>query len=670
MGKRIEYLDLLKFFAIFCVLLGHSTEQISADLFWDHPIWSFIYSYHMPLFIFLSGFFFKSSLRKPYLKVLGDKAVQLLVPSVTAFAIGVVLMLAMGTKAIADLCELSFSGFMNSVWFLKCLFMCIAVMYPLCKLFRKDWVAAMVATVAVIFIPGLDIVNFNFMLPMFALGMLCGGNMECLEKHWKMLTLVSIAVFAALLPFWSGRMTVYMVPTRVIADGALDLHNLGITVYRLAIGMAGTLTFFFLSRPVYGAVKDRRWCPALCRIGGATLGIYVLQTFFLEILINRLHVFIPLPWSCLAAPVIAVSELALCYGLVLLLRRSRTASLLLLGQRPASVAVKPQALALIPLLLLSSPDAFSADMGGYRDSLRVKGENNHVQGIAYDKAEKCFYCSFTTAFYKVDLDGNIVASIDDIHGHLGAMTFDESSRRVYASLEYKDDEIGRGISKGMGVEAYSRDETRFYIAEIDVDSMSMTTHELPLVREDYMAGRYACSGIDGVTIAPAFGRKGKSGRFLYVAYGVYGDVDRTDNDYNILLCYRLGDFSSPVRRYFIHTGNTTYGVQNLAYDPWTDRMYMAVYRGRKPQYPNYGIFGLDMGQKPGKAALEGVPYQKGRVWQLCSFTGWQQGKGSTGLCSLGDGFFYVGESGKEDGRQFCDFKLYRLEDSHDVLLVR
>ena len=57
MGKRIEYLDFLKFFAIFSVLLGHSTEQISADLFWDHPLWESIYSYHMPLFMFLCGFF-------------------------------------------------------------------------------------------------------------------------------------------------------------------------------------------------------------------------------------------------------------------------------------------------------------------------------------------------------------------------------------------------------------------------------------------------------------------------------------------------------------------------------------------------------------------------------------------------------------------------------------
>ena len=333
MGKRIEYIDFLKFFAIFCVLLGHSTEQVSADIFWDHPIWSFIYTYHMPLFIFLSGFFFRSALRKDFPTVLKDKAIQLLVPSVTAFLIGVVIMLISRTNAIADLCEMSFNGFMNSVWFLKCLFFCIIIMYPLCKLCRKDWIAAAVATVGIILVPGAKIVNLNFMLPMFALGMLIGNRVEKLESHWKLRTILSAVAFLALLPFWSGRLTVYMVPTETFKDGAIDLQNLGTTLYRLAIGVAGTLLFFFLSKPVYGFIRRFSWADTLCRIGGATLGIYVLQTFTLEIFIHCLHIYIPLPWSCLAAPIIAVAELVLCYCMVCLIRRSRILSLLLLGQK-------------------------------------------------------------------------------------------------------------------------------------------------------------------------------------------------------------------------------------------------------------------------------------------------------------------------------------------------
>ena len=306
----------------------------------------------------------------------------------------------------------------------------------------------------------------------------------------------------------------------------------------------------------------------------------------------------------------------------------------------------------------------------YTDSLRVQGGINHVQGIAYDKSEDCFFCSFTTAFYKVASDGRVLGGIEDIHGHLGALTFDERSRKVYASLECKDDEIGRGISKGMGKAAYTRDESRFYIAEIDVDDMTMTTHELPEVRKDYIAGNYACSGIDGVSMAPRFGHRKGRARFLYVAYGIYGDTTRTDNDCNILLCYRPGRFSRPVRKYFIPTGNTTYGVQNLCYDSHSGKMFMAVYRGKKSAYPNYSIFALDMDQKPESGIPAGIPYQKDKVLMLESFSGWHQNLGSTGICSMGDGFFYVGVNGKEDGRQVCDFKLYQHTASPQTPFIR
>ena len=60
---RIPYLDFLKFFAIGSVLLGHSVEQLTGNDYWDNPIWSFIYTYHMPLFMLLCGYFFGSSLK-------------------------------------------------------------------------------------------------------------------------------------------------------------------------------------------------------------------------------------------------------------------------------------------------------------------------------------------------------------------------------------------------------------------------------------------------------------------------------------------------------------------------------------------------------------------------------------------------------------------------------
>lgn len=312
----------------------------------------------------------------------------------------------------------------------------------------------------------------------------------------------------------------------------------------------------------------------------------------------------------------------------------------------------------------------------YPEVIHLEGKKLHIQGLALDKKEKCLYCSFTSAFFKCDLEGNVIGSVTGINGHLGAMTYEPKSKKVYASLEIKDDEIGRGVSDALGAERHEKAASRFYVAEIDVRKIdrlevpfeeAMTLHPIEEVAKDYLdtvevngvtlEHKYGCSGMDGVAIAPGFGAKGKE-KFLYVAYGVYGDTTRVDNDYNILLCFRMDDLAKPVHKYFVKTGNTRYGVQNMTYDADSERLYLAVYKGSKSQYPNYSLFSLDIHQKPFMGKLENVPYEENEVEQVSvtegSFFKW----GSTGLYSLGDGRWYISKNGKKDGYQFSDVTLF------------
>lgn len=312
--------------------------------------------------------------------------------------------------------------------------------------------------------------------------------------------------------------------------------------------------------------------------------------------------------------------------------------------------------------------------------ISLNGQTGHVQGIAWDEAGNRMFFSATTKFIITDTQGEITASIEGLHGHLGSMVFDSASRKVYASMECKDDVIGSSISRQLGVEGFK--QSTFYIAEIDVDAVTqvntpaekaITYHEVRQVAEDYAAEvtvdgktlkhRYGCSGIDGITIAPDFG--GKGGRYLYLAYGIYSDTTRTDNDYQILLQYRLDRLDRPRSRFFIKTGNTTYGIQNLAYDDNTDKMFMVVYRGRKSQYPNYDIFTADMSDKPRKGKPDGIPYEKGKINIVPPGQDhWMFRWGKQGLCPLGNGEWYITEDSSRknaDGKTLhdCTVRLYR-----------
>lgn len=327
----------------------------------------------------------------------------------------------------------------------------------------------------------------------------------------------------------------------------------------------------------------------------------------------------------------------------------------------------------------------------------------HIQGIAVDTEQKYMYYSYTTMLIKTDMQGNIVGSVTGLLGHLGDLDFNDADGRLYGSLEYKNDAIGQGILRMENSER--KLQTAFYIAIFDVEKITregmdaekdgiMTTVFLPTVLEDYLAEvltaegkkehRLGCSGIDGVTFGPKFGKKGGK-QYLTVGYGVYGETDRSDNDYQVLLQYDVSKWAKyekplsqeemhlqgpakPAGQYFVKTGNTTYGVQNFDYDASSHSWMMAVYKGNKKHYPNYTFYAADGAARPMKQALDGVPYiKKAKVVALKAagkqqgdIRGWDWGVGSTGMCSLGDGYFYLSHNYKIEEGQGSIIRLYRF----------
>lgn len=327
----------------------------------------------------------------------------------------------------------------------------------------------------------------------------------------------------------------------------------------------------------------------------------------------------------------------------------------------------------------------------------------HIQGIAVDAEQRYIYYSYTTMLIKTDMQGNIVGTVTGLLGHLGDLGFNNEDGRLYGSLEYKNDAIGQGI---LRMEKSERKlQTAFYIAIFDVDKITregmdaekdgiMTTVYLPTVLDDYLAEvqtaegkkehRLGCSGIDGVTFGPKFGKRGGK-QYLTVGYGVYGDTERSDNDYQVLLQYDVRKWqkyeralsqddmhqqgpAKPAGQYFVKTGNTTYGVQNLDYDAASHSWMMAVYKGKKKNYPNYTFFAADGAARPVKKALDGVPYiKKAKVVALKAagkqqgeIRGWDWGVGSTGMCSLGEGYFYLSHNYKIEAGQGSIIRLYRF----------
>lgn len=321
----------------------------------------------------------------------------------------------------------------------------------------------------------------------------------------------------------------------------------------------------------------------------------------------------------------------------------------------------------------------------------------HVQSVVIDQKNGYAYFSFTDKLLKMDLNGNLIGSVTGFVGHLGDLDFTEDGK-IYGSLEYKNDAIGKGIKKELSLQTVNEDG--FYIAIFDgarITRPNMHAEKEDLLRTVYIkeavidyaakvkvngqevSHRFACSGIDGVAFAPAIGSSNITKKYLYVAYGVYGDTTRNDNDHQVILQYDVSDWAKyaqplsqdklhhsgpkkPVEKYFVKTGNTRYGIQNLAYDPYSRNLFAAVYKGSKSQFPNYDLFVIDGKQKPGNGyAITDDRQVKVKTLSLLQagqkdpksgIRGWFFKWGATGLWPLGDGSFYISHNGKsKDGQQ-------------------
>ena len=77
MKKRIALWDNLKFLLIIFVVIGHYTQQFRADNEILQRIYVFIYSFHMPIFIFVTGLFSK--------KAVDEKNIKKALPYLTCF---------------------------------------------------------------------------------------------------------------------------------------------------------------------------------------------------------------------------------------------------------------------------------------------------------------------------------------------------------------------------------------------------------------------------------------------------------------------------------------------------------------------------------------------------------------------------------------------------------
>lgn len=334
--KRIDALDLLKSLAIFLVIWGHVIQHCLSSNQVDEPVYRFIYTFHMPLFMVLCGFFSWSSMKMKSGPMLKKKTMTILLPSII---FGGLVFLLVSTAYVAEgntgPVSISLLGDLlwSSYWFLKAVFLCyiIAWIGVNSKLWSPLWVLA--TCLLVQFWPHF---NMPLMYPCFVIGMFLK---QIIDKDWFVrFRYLYLLVFVACLLFWTKDFAGdYEKILESFSPFTNEfLHLLLFRCYKLIMGVSAS--FFLIAtvrKYLWGFDANQTtigYWAAQC--GVYSMGVYLIQTVLLEYMLKKFVSFDSLnSWmfSIVIAPLFSLVVLMICVAAIRLINRKRVFSLLLFG---------------------------------------------------------------------------------------------------------------------------------------------------------------------------------------------------------------------------------------------------------------------------------------------------------------------------------------------------
>lgn len=282
---RIQVWDVLKFILIFLVIWGHCIDKLLSSNCYDSTIFRIIYSFHMPLFMMISGYFSLSSMNLKFLGFLKKKFWQLIYPCIIWGSILWVVLeinnsFHYGHKEISLLGLLQDFYWLADFWFLKSLFICYVIAYTGSHLIHKRyWIPT------TLFISQLISPFFvSFMYPSFVIGMELRQNKFLLNKL-KHNNYIIFSLFVVMLLFWNREM---WINSHGIPSGFyhFDLQTwidvLSSRCFRLLIGIVGSLAILAFFHALFNKQRHGRYIDICLDWGRYTLKIYILQAVILE----------------------------------------------------------------------------------------------------------------------------------------------------------------------------------------------------------------------------------------------------------------------------------------------------------------------------------------------------------------------------------------------------
>ena len=286
---RNTTIDILKGVAIIlvifahCIQFGSGSNYLESLSFFDNQIFKFIYSFHMPLFMLISGYLFYFTIQKHQFKyILKSRLKRLLIPIIIWQTIWILLFDYNNPNNYNGL--YIFNSYLNTLWFLTSLLINSLIVLFGNKYAKDSFLLYSTIIIISLFIPNYFGYNlYVFMLPYF----LCGYFYNKISAirfsinriNEKIAFFLFIIIFSILLWHYELEDYAYISGTFIIRKHMISISQFVIDIFRWSIGLIGSISVILLFRIIYKRNKNSSILRWLGTIGTKTMGLYIISSY-------------------------------------------------------------------------------------------------------------------------------------------------------------------------------------------------------------------------------------------------------------------------------------------------------------------------------------------------------------------------------------------------------
>ena len=294
-NEERSFINLMRGIAIFLMLWGHSIQYCCGQQFDFFENWAFkiIYTFHMPLFMVISGYlFFFSAQKRNFEELILYRTKSLLYPILMCSILNFILTTSVPSLIYGVYSDIIGSPSLMMLWFLWSVLSASFAVSIAVKITDNVIIQTILLIIGILIVPYFPCSTENiFMYPYFVLGYLYARNRMRINRFiYNLIGIISILSFLIMLFNYEKEHYIY---TSGLFGGNTLLDSIKIDFFRWGIGIFGSVAIIWICRHV----KNLRICKCIEYMGKNSLAMYALSvsllSYYLPLVSNKILEFMP-----------------------------------------------------------------------------------------------------------------------------------------------------------------------------------------------------------------------------------------------------------------------------------------------------------------------------------------------------------------------------------------